>query len=272
MIIRLFFGGLYFFISSSLVFTVFSFPLHTPKPDAVGNIPTLNEMGVMCIHEGWLYSRYLHDIKPGECVLDIGCAYGHTVIKAAQKGAFVLANDLSSDQLDILKETVKNEPFRDNITYQASNFLAQSYASNTYDRILIASVLHFMDPADIQAALTKIAAILKPGGKVYILTASPLPYLKISDAFKKDYTQKKNQGDEWPGFFTDTSRVLPQLKGTIPEKCTFSDLDTLIKVVEKSGLLIIHGKYDASSYEPAKKNVGAQDFINIIAEKPHPPS
>lgn len=243
-------------------------PTTLPLPDQVGNIPTLNEMGVMCVHEGWLYSQYLTQIKTGEQALDIGCAYGRTVVDAAKRGAFVCANDLSEDQLKILEETVKSEPFHTQITYQSGDFLTGVYPSNTYDKILIASVLHFMSPSEIQAALDKIAAILKPGGKVYILTASPVPYLSTSTSFSEEYYRRKSQGDEWPGYFTNTLAYLPQLKGKIPEKCTFSDLEPLIKIVKKSGLVVLVAKYEASSYKPAEVNPYAQDFVNIIAQKP----
>lgn len=239
-----------------------------PVRDQVGNIPTLNEMGVMCVHEGWLYNQYLTQIKVGEQALDIGCAYGRTVVEAAKRGALVCANDLSEKQLKILEETIKNEPFYAQITYQSGDFLTGVYPSNTYDKILIASVLHFMSPLEIQAALNKIAAILKPGGKVYILTASPAPYLSTSASFSQEYFRRKSQGDEWPGYFRDTLTYLPQLKGKIPEKCTFSNLEALVESVKKSDLVVLVAKYEASSSQPAEVNPYAQDFVNIIAQKP----
>jgi ubiquinone/menaquinone biosynthesis C-methylase UbiE len=221
----------------------------------------------MCVNEGWLYSQYLSSLKPGDEVLDIGCAYGDTVLKAGQKKVLIWANDIESKHLDVLKEKADQADFKNNITYRSGDFLTTDFPEGKFDKILIASVLHFMTPKEIETTLTKIRALLKPGGKVYILTASPAPYLKMSAAFKDLYTKKKEAGDLWPGYITNAKELLPQIKDSTPDTCTFCELETLKNTVAQSGLKIITARYEASSYGPARVNLGAQDFVNIIAEK-----
>lgn len=149
-----------------------------PKPNDENRVYTLNKMGAMSLTPGKVDQEYLNTLRPGQKVMDVGCAYGETVKAAALKGVQVWANDLDERHLQILKEEVENAGYKNLIHYVPGDFTGNiTVDENTFDKVLMAHVLHFFDGPKVEQALVKALKILKPGGEIYILVTSP--YMKV---------------------------------------------------------------------------------------------
>jgi 2-polyprenyl-3-methyl-5-hydroxy-6-metoxy-1,4-benzoquinol methylase len=95
-------------------------------------------------------------------VLDVGCGLGIFALKLSEKSEFVDALDVDGE---ILEEASKQHNAY-NIFYRHANFLEADLPENYYDAIVSIAALHHMD---LEAALDKMKALLRPSGKLLIL-------------------------------------------------------------------------------------------------------
>jgi 2-polyprenyl-3-methyl-5-hydroxy-6-metoxy-1,4-benzoquinol methylase len=114
-------------------------------------------------HNAHFHSYLLHHL-PNKIkrALDIGCGLGLFAVKLAERSELVDALDVDRA---ILKEalTLHNAS---NISYQQVDFLEADLPKDSYDAIVSIASLHHMD---LEAALEKMKALLRPSGKLLIL-------------------------------------------------------------------------------------------------------
>ena len=132
--------------------------------------PTLNGTGIVTCHFDEYTREYLEFCKKvSEPVLDIGAAYGFTVIAALEKGATVVANDLSQEHLDILQARTPAD-LKKNLTCVAGTFPQDlDFAADTFDAIYAGRMFHFLMPDVFRVSMEAIANWLRPGGKFFIV-------------------------------------------------------------------------------------------------------
>ena len=104
-------------------------------------------------------------------VLDIGCGAGNNTIKLRQ----ITKTDFAADLLDLSRPMLTRAMQRlgecngGPIQTKQGDFRTIDLASETYDVVLAAAVLHHLrEDADWRAAFEKIHRILVPGGSVWI--------------------------------------------------------------------------------------------------------
>jgi 2-polyprenyl-3-methyl-5-hydroxy-6-metoxy-1,4-benzoquinol methylase len=96
-------------------------------------------------------------LQPGIQALEIGCGTGMFTEMFAETGAHLVAVDLSPDLLE--KARNRNLP-PDKVQFLEKRF-EDCEVEAPFDAIIGSSILHHLD---LEAALTKIYALLKPGG------------------------------------------------------------------------------------------------------------
>ena len=130
-------------------------------------------------------SRALHDLNPqrldfirerislqGARVLDLGCGGGILSEALAGEGAVVTAIDLSSEQIDVARLHALESGKAIDYRQTSSRDLIESHRES-FDAIACMEMLeHVPDPA---AILADCAALLKPGGKLFLSTINRNP-------------------------------------------------------------------------------------------------
>ncbi len=96
-------------------------------------------------------------LQPGIQALEIGCGTGMFTEMFAETGANLVAVDISPDLLE--KARTRNLP-PDKVQFLEKRF-EDCEIEAPFDAIIGSSILHHLD---LEAALTKIYALLKPGG------------------------------------------------------------------------------------------------------------
>lgn len=113
----------------------------------------------------WNYAQELG--RPLE-ILDIGCGSGDDAFMLAQKGHRVTGID-PSGLLRIAQETHAHP----NITYVNDQLPALASQEQRFDFINMSAVWQYIDPAERQDSLRRIASLLNPQGKLCISYPTP---------------------------------------------------------------------------------------------------
>ena len=99
--------------------------------------------------------------RPDTEVLEIGCGSGSTAIAHAPFVKQVRATDISAAMIAIAKDKARAEGVA-NVSFDVCAIDDLSASESGYDVVLALSVLHLLD--DREAAIDRIAGLLKPGG------------------------------------------------------------------------------------------------------------
>ncbi len=121
-------------------------------------------------------SLALANLRPGLRLVDVGCGRGEAAMRAAQRGAEVIALDFSRDAITLSQETASaclvgcQQLARDRLWLAAAEATALPLADQVADRVLLLDLLEHLHPWQVDAALREVRRILRPGGYVVIHT------------------------------------------------------------------------------------------------------
>jgi SAM-dependent methyltransferase len=210
-----------------------------PREKYPGAIPTLNGRGFMLKSLDPYSSAFVDYAGSTDApVLDMGCAYGVATLAALAKGASVCACDMDAGHLAILEDCVPGEQ-RPRLTTQIGMLPDVDFQAHSFGAILASRVLHFLTGDDVERAMKKMAAWLKPGGQMFLIADTP--YMRTWSASVPAYEKRKREGHKWPGFLPDFSKYVPD--GTDPtshpEFLNPMDPDILARLCNEVGLNVI---------------------------------
>ena len=112
-----------------------------------------------------------------EHCLEIGCGTGKNTVWLLEKAATVTAVDLSEEMLNKAKEKITSAA----VTFvQADITRPWTFATKAYDLVGFSLVLEHIE--DLQPVFANVAAVLKPGGYLYISELHPFKQYNGSKA------------------------------------------------------------------------------------------
>ena len=234
-------------------------------------VPTLNAMGYMYdryspnVNE--YLAAYIAHLKDTDApVLDIGCAYGVTVLDALQHGAEVVANDMHQPHLDILIENTPDE-FKDKLTTNCAHFPEQmNFAENTFSAVLISRVINFLNGEELEAGVEKVYKWLKPGGKVYIIAETV--YKKLFEQLITVHDAHIEQGMKWPGHFPNIKPHITHRHDHLPDTLHFYTDRILERTLKKAGFEVEKCHMFSKSTIPEDARKDGKETVGIIGVKP----
>lgn len=129
------------------------------------------------------YERKLAETRrhltPEMEVLELGCGTGTTALHHAPHVKHIRAVDISAKMLEIARAKADAADVT-NVTFETTSVEDLRSAAETYDVVMVHSLLHLLD--DRAAALAEIHRVLKPGGLLVSSTVclgGGLPWLRL---------------------------------------------------------------------------------------------
>jgi ubiquinone/menaquinone biosynthesis C-methylase UbiE len=105
----------------------------------------------------------LAECKGGDSILEVGFGSGLTFLNLAESYAQIYGLDLTCDTeavFDVFaKRGIHPELMNGNVT-------EMPYPNNTFDTVLLISILEHLKPDELNSAFAEIQRVLKPGGQV----------------------------------------------------------------------------------------------------------
>lgn len=254
-----------------------------PAPESDGRTPTLNKKGATSPAPDYVTLEFLKFAK-NKRVLEIGGAYGNVMLEALRRNSSTIyhLNDLEERHLTIaafrLQEKIEQREIcmsgLGNVQFIYGDITQPSWkVKEPYDAILMARVIHFLNPEQIQNALTNLYASLKSGGRIYIVALTP--YVNRYKSFIPEYEKRLKAGDPYPGYVTDLRKyankdvtTANQIKGISDGSFMFLDDVVLSRLFTKAGFKILECTLKPLSYNSVAWALDGRENVILIAEKP----
>lgn len=232
-------------------------------------VPTLNGTGFMFeVRDGYAEEWIHFAARCPDPVLEIGCAYGVSTIPALEAGARVTACDMEPGHLAILEDQVPAS-LRPNLTCVAAALPEVDFEHGRYGAILCSRVLHFLTGEQIDESVAKMAAWLRPGGRLYLVADTPYG---IWRRFIPSFEEGKKNGVRWPGMMVGLHNWLPtpgiQKHIDKPPFMNLLDADLLARICTEAGLTVKRATFID---RPDFKGLGSLDGrenAGVLAVKP----
>jgi hypothetical protein len=237
-----------------------------PAAESNGFVKTLNNMGYMTSTRDPFSNKFISfSSKAKRPVLEIGAAYGIASIPAIELGATVIANDIDSRHLDILKARVEPE-MHSRLRLVPGSFPEElDFEPESLDGVLIARVLHFFTGERIESSAKKLHTWLARRGKVFVVAETP--YLRNFQSFIPLYEKRVKEGHFWPGFIDDVMQVAPERGQFLPKQMHFLDPNVLTRIFGSNGF-DIEACYTISRHDfPEDIQLDGRESVGIVAVK-----
>lgn len=237
-----------------------------PKGQFEGAVPTLNGRGFMMEALDSYSTEFAQyaGTQSGE-VLDIGCAYGVATLAALERGARVCACDMEPRHLELLVQRAPSE-LRPRLRVVEGLLPGVVFPQGSFDAILAARVVHFLDGPELRDAMGAMASWLRPGGRLF-LTADT-PYMQGWSVIAPEYELAKARGEDWPGLIRDFKRFSRNNSQAAPgpEFLNTLDPEILARECERAGLIVEQASFFGLNRPAASAN--GREHAGCVATKP----
>ena len=242
--------------------------------------PTQNNRGVMHPLSDISQRFVLFAAKAEHPVMDMGCAYGNTVIEALHQGAKrVIACDMEPQHLAALRDSITDPDTLARLETQSGKFPQEFvFDPGSISAIHISHVLEFLSGVDIEVGLRRCFEWLHSGGRLFLITYSIYIKELAHAKFTAEYQKRLAQDLAWPGYFEQYNEYvcLPDNDADavnelqLPDALHMFDIPHLTRAMEQAGFTI-----ESADYLDGKRNGAVpetwhdgREYVGIIASKP----
>jgi SAM-dependent methyltransferase len=254
-----------------------------PAPENDGRMPTLNKKGATSPNFDYVTLEFLK-FAENKRVLEIGGAYGNVMLEALHRNSSTIyhLNDLEERHLTIaafrLQEKIDRREIcmngLENVQFIYGDITQPSWkVKEPYDAILMARVIHFLNPKQIQQALSNLYTSLKPGGRVFIIALTP--YVNRYQSFIPKYEKRLKSGEPYPGYVTDLRKYVNkdvttqnQINSISDGSFMFLDDIVLLRLFTNAGFKVLECALKPLSYYSPSWALDGRENVILIAEKP----
>jgi SAM-dependent methyltransferase len=204
-------------------------------------------------------------VAPSGLFLDIGCGFGVATLPVIEKGCQIIACDLESKHLDVLKNSVPLEKIS-LLTLMTGHFPdTVTFPENQFDGINLSMVLHFYRPDEIEKVFREIFFSLKPGGRLFLTTSSP--YQRVLLPFVPIYESQRGV-EEWPGYIADIAQYVPHRAPLLPKENIVFCIHELRRLALKHKFHVVYTTFFSREGIPEDLCLDGREYSGIICEKP----
>lgn len=155
--------------------------------------------------------------------------------------------------------------------------------NNQMSTILACRILHFLDPrTELRPGLRQLHSLLRPGGKLFIVTETPFIgnlSEKAREKYKKFSVQNsktprindidKNSESEWPGLITDFDEQDNNRGPNLPKLLHLFDGVVMERELVRAGFIVENLRYlDRRGDFPEFLHLDGRESLGVIARKP----
>jgi ubiquinone/menaquinone biosynthesis C-methylase UbiE len=133
-------------------------------------------------------------IQPGDRVLDIAAGAGNAAIPAAQRGATVVASDLTPELLETGRQDA--ERLGVFVSFEEADAEALPYTDASFDAVL--STVGVMFAPHHQATADELLRVVRPGGRIGLINWTPDGFIGQMFATMKPYVAPPPPGASPP--------------------------------------------------------------------------
>jgi SAM-dependent methyltransferase len=142
-------------------------------------------------------------LAPGDHVLDIAAGSGNASIPAALAGADVVASDLTPDLLETGRQVAERVGAR--LRWEVADAEALPYADAEFDAAI--SCVGVMFAPHHQVAADQLVRVVRPGGRIGLLSWTPAGFIGQMFATMKPYAPPPPPGAQPPPLWGDETHV-----------------------------------------------------------------
>ena len=254
-----------------------------PKAEIDGRTPTLNQKGAISPTLDYVTLSFL-DFGKNKRILEVGGAYGNVMLEALHQSSSTIyhLNDLDERHLGIaafrLQEKIDQRKIcmagLGNVQFIYGDITQPSWkVKKPYDAILMANVMRFLTPDQIDQAFSNLFTSLKSGGRIFIIAMTP--YVNRYKSFIPEYQQRLKDGIHNPGFVNNIRQYANNDENARNQINNITDghfmfLDDLIlsNLAKKAGFKVLECTFKPLSYKSESWELDGRENVILIAEKP----
>jgi ubiquinone/menaquinone biosynthesis C-methylase UbiE len=143
-------------------------------------------------------------IRAGDRVLDVAAGAGNAAIPAAQRGATVVASDLTPELLETGRQDAARLGLE--IAFEEADAEALPYPDASFDAVM--SVVGVMFAPHHQAAADELVRVVRPGGRIGLISWTPDGFIGQMFATMKPYAPPPAPGAQPPPLWGSRAHVL----------------------------------------------------------------
>lgn len=132
----------------------------------------------------------LLNLAVGETILEIGFGTGNSLIKFAKQvgpSGAVYGTDVSAGMLAVAQKKIDSQKGVTNVQLQVGDARKLSYPNDTFDVVFASFTLELFPLEDIPAVLAEIKRVLKPGGRLGIVSMATVLESEQESVLEKTY-------------------------------------------------------------------------------------